>query len=334
MADPKVVQVVREYKANLLDREEVQMRDMTQRWLQVENKLQANIDVLAQEIALMRANGEVVSEARLWRQGRYKTLLNQLNRELEKYNAYANRSITSEQKQYGQIAMQSVLDQLQASGVEISTDWNRLPIAQVEMMAGLAGNGSPLKTLLDDTWPDAVDGLTKALIQGTALGWNPRKTAREALDGMADGLQRALTIARTEQLRVYREASYQGYESSGVVEGFYRIAAHDGRACIACLASEGEFYPLASGQRLRDHPRGRCAMIPRIIGMPPVEFQTGEDWLREQPIATQREALGPGRYELWQSGKVPFARFSKIVHNETWGDSVTPTPLRELQPAA
>jgi hypothetical protein len=72
-------------------------------------------------------------------------------------------------------------------------------------------------------------------------------------------------------------------------------------------------------------------MVPVVTGMPAVRWQTGGDWFAEQNESVQRDILGPGRFELWQSGKVKdFARFAKHVDNPIWGGAVVSTPLGEL----
>src|SRR5690606_14899995 len=102
----------------------------------------------------------------------------------------------------------------------VTAGFNRLPVEAVELMAGLAGNGSPLRQLLAQSWPLAADGLTNELVTGMALGYNPRKVARLMAQGATGSLDRMMVIARTEQLRVYRTANVSSYRASGVVTSY------------------------------------------------------------------------------------------------------------------
>lgn len=324
-----VVQVMRQFKLDLLAREQMQMQEMAQRWLQVENALDANVAALAREFDELKREGKSPTRSKLYEMDRYHRLLNQLQDEIQRYEDYADRLITEKQIEWGATGIRHASTAIQVSYEHgVGAFFDRLPIEAIEIMAGLAGDGSPLRKLLEQSWPEAADAMTEALVRGTALGWNPRKTAKFMRDGLARGLDRTLTIARTEQIRVYREASRQQYEYSGVVEGYYRLVAHDDRTCAACLMAEGEFYHTRDS--LRDHPNGRCSTVPKVIGMPPLKWQKGPDWFLEQDEATQMKILGKSKFEAWRQGKFDLDQLVTVKHDATWGASVTPTPLRDL----
>jgi hypothetical protein len=81
---------------------------------------------------------------------------------------------------------------------------------------------------------------------------------------------------------------------------------------------------------LPDHPHGRCTGVPVIKGQAPLKYQTGEAWFDTQDAATQRDIMGPGRYEKWKKGEVKFSEFAQTTHSETWGDGLGVTPMRAL----
>lgn len=260
MADPLVVRVMREYKQLLLAREALQMQTMARTWLDVERRLDDSLLLLAQEVEELRAGGEAVTEARLYRLERYHRLVAQVNAEFRRYADYAARQVERGQAQAGALGVAHAAGAIEASyqpyGLRIGFD--RLPVEATEYMVGLAGDGSPLVSVLRQRMiaeSGALDRLTGTLVNSTAQGWNPRKTARAMAGDLTAGLDKALTITRTEQLRVYRMAADAQYQASGVVQGQKRLATHDGRVCLGCLAAEGRVYPL--GQPLGDHPNGR-----------------------------------------------------------------------------
>jgi hypothetical protein len=154
------------------------------------------------------------------------------------------------------------------------------------------------------------------LVRGTALGWNPVKTARAMRDEVNVTLEHAILIGRTEQMRVYRETGRQQYIESRVVEGYRRVAAKSIRTCMACLIADGEFFP--SSVPFEEHPNGRCTALPVVIGAPPVVYETGEQWFQRQNAATQRKMMGPGRYEAWQEGRFALADLVTVRQNDTW----------------
>ncbi len=334
MPDPVVVQAMREFKQGLLMLEAEQMQEMARRWLAIEDRLANDIELLARQIGDMRARGEVVTKGRLYRLDRYRRLLAQARAEMAHYSDYAADLIAKRQELFARLGIDHAYQSVQLSYYpQVGAYFDRLPIEAVEYMVGLTGEGTPLGKVLkarmiDD--PQAFERLADALIKGTALGWNPRKTARAMKDGLADGLDKALVIARTEQLRVYREMSRQQYQSSGLVESYRRLCDHSGRVCGACLADEGHEYPL--WLPLPDHPQGRCTAVPSVKGMPALSWLSGEDWLRTQDAEVAISILGPGRYKLWQAGQLDFTRLVTRTQSDVWGESIHPTPLRTLRP--
>lgn len=326
MPDAAVIIAMRQFKAALLRGERAQMREMATRWLAVERRLTGQMDALAQAMATIAAEGGTVGTGLLFNDVRYRTLLIQLTSELERYSGYAERTIEARQRQLARLGIQHAAEAITAQG--IGAGFARLPVEAVETMVGLAGNGSPLRTLLVATWPDAADGLTQALVNGVALGYNPRRIAREMARGATGSLNRMLNMARTETMRVYKTANLESYKASGVVTSYLRLATHDSRVCPLCLLLEGTEYPL--DRMMPSHPSCRCTLVPKVQGVPAPRWTKGETWLREQPAATQRSILGKGRYEAWQDGAFDLQDVVSVVSNAIWGDTLRAVPLREL----
>lgn len=317
---------MREFKSLLLQKEAAQMRTMARAWVSVEDRLEAQISAMAREAA---ESGQAMTAAQLYRMDRYRSLVSQARREYVNYAEYAAGVVKDGQLEYARMGLANAAGAIDAvTGVRLGFD--RLPISAIQNMIGLAVDGSPLSALLKQRMVSesgAFARLTQTLIDATAQGWNPAKTARAMAGDLTAGLDKALTIARTEQLRVYRQAAVEQYRASGVVVGQKRLSAHDERVCAACLADEGTVYPL--DKPIPDHPNGRCTGVPVVEGMPEAQWTVGESWLNSQDEATQRSILGPGRYDLWQSG-TPLSAFVTKTSNQTWGGSLGVTPLRDV----
>ena len=261
--DPDVVKVLKSYRVLLDGREDALMRDMGRHWLDIEHKLEAEIALLAREIADRAASGRVITEQVIWRAERYQIIKAQLEDEVRKYNRdYAVGAISRAQEQYALLGLDAARDAINASYGPMGAYWNRINVGAVQSMIGFAGDGSPLEKLLRESYPDAVDGLIKALVNGIARGQNPSQTAVDMADGMGMGLDRSLLIARTETARAYRTASTEQYRQSGVVNGFRRLVKKE-TACMACLMLDGETFELA--QELDDHPRGKAELPGNLI---------------------------------------------------------------------
>ena len=331
MADPLVILLLRQFKADLLAREAVQMALMARRWIVVEDALDAAILRVAERIEELTEEGGTVSPSRILQLDRYRSLLAQAEREVMRYVSFADGDITAEQTRLGELAIEQSVQTINAtyaSANAVPGLFDVLPVDAIENMIGFAGDGSPLRALLEEAWPTSAQAMTEALIRATALGINPRETARRMREGLEQGLNRILTIARTEQLRVYREAGRQAYQESGVVTGYRRLATHDDRVCPACLFAEGQVYEL--DEPLDEHPNGRCAQVPIVKNLPPITWQTGPTWFNDQDAETQRSILGPGRYEAWQAGQFALDALISRSSDPTWGGSLTPTPLSDL----
>lgn len=340
MPDPAVIVAMREFKAGLLAREGVQMREMARRWLQVENALDAQIVALSDEFARRKESGETISQAALYRLQRARRLRAQIRDEFERYVQYADGTLARYQEGSGTLGIEHAAQAIELTyweGGQVGAYFDRLPISAVQNVVGIAGDGKPLGDLLrrrmirdeDGTELAGVwDRLTQTLIEGTALGRNPREVARLMRDDVAGGLNKALVIARTEGLRPYREMSRSQYEASGVVEGQKRLAAHDDSVCGACLADEGTLYGIHAV--ISDHPQGRCTGVPVVKGMPEVTWTGGEQWFGQQPESVQRSILGNGRYEAWRERQFRFSDLVTRTSNAVWGEGIVPTPLEKL----
>lgn len=327
-AEPLVIQVMRQFKAGLLVRDAAQMRQMASRWLELERALDNHITGLSLEIdRILRTEGTVPTW-RIYELERYRALQRQLREEVLAYADYADGLIASEQRTLGRLGIEQAAQVIEVQDVRLRGAFDVLPVEAIEHMVGLAGNGSPLHDLLVESWPDAAAGLERELLRGVAMGWHPDRVAKAMREGMAHGLNRAMTIARSEQLRVYRMASLDEYAHSGVVMSQRRLAAKDNRVCAACLAADGEEMGL--GEPIYDHPNGRCVAVPVVDGVPRPEWELGRDWLMRQDVATQQAILGKGRYKAWQEGKFDLDALVTVQHDAVWGKSLQPTPLRDL----
>ncbi len=339
VAEPQVVQAVRAQRAALLAREAAQMKEMAQVWGRAEAQLQSAFDALALQIQGMRDAGEAVNPGKVYRLERYSRLLFQVRQEMEGYADYAAKTVTAGQEsavwlaqQEAQHTVRIAVEQTRAGAIVppqgVGAGFVQLNPRAVEAMVGIMGDGTPLRTYLQGVYGDAAEGMTQYLTRAVTQGLNPRQTAREMAKGLRLGLDRALIIARTEQLRVYRESSRLTYEASGVVAGYRRISAKSTRTCLGCLIEDGRVYPVSVP--FEDHPNGRCAAVPILASGPTPQWETGADWLARQSEADQVKIMGPTRQELWATGQVPLKQMAMHTYDPLWGGAWVPTPVKNL----
>jgi SPP1 gp7 family putative phage head morphogenesis protein len=325
-----VVDVMTAHKAALLAGEQEQMRAMAQRWRQVENSLTDQVELFVRRV---QQDGLTASQirSRQFQLDRYQSLLAQVRTQLDAYTDYAAPLITAQQRNHAQLGIRHASQAITAVGVDngITISFETLPTSAVENMAGLAGDGSPLRDLLRDSYGSAADGMLNELARATALGQNPVVTASRMIrNGLSQSLTRMLTVARTETLRVYRESSRRTYLHSNVVSRYKRLATRDLRVCMACLMDDGHIYE--ANEVMPTHPNCRCAMVPIVDGYKAAAWQQGPDWFTAQSDANQRQLLGAGRYDAWKDGLFDLAQLVTVKTDDVWGDSLQVTPLRDL----
>lgn len=323
----EVQKVIERYRQLLEVKDAQQMRYMAQQWLQVENALMSRIETLASYVTYMREQGQSVSMTSVLRLQQYKDLLGQARIEVKRYNQYASEQIRRNQVDLVQQGVNAAVEQIGAAYMDANRPpefITRIPVKAVEYMIGYASDGSPLNTLLMKDYSGSIARLTQTLINSTAQGINPRVTARAMANDMAGNLQRALTIARTEQNRTFRTANTMAAKESGLVRTWIWRSALQERTCIACLAQDGTEYPLEAD--LNDHPNGRCYKQWVIKGLQPISAQSGLEWFQTLGEDKQMDLLGPKRYEAWQNG-TNFRDFAAITHNSVWGNTVQIAPL-------
>lgn len=175
----------------------------------------------------------------------------------------------------------------------------------------------------------SVAQVRRALLVEFMRGTSPRRLAR-LIRQFAQRMprNRALTIARTLQLQTWRDATVLHYQAnSQIVTHMIRIAALDGRTCLACIALHGTRLEL--GESLQDHYNGRCTAI-GVTRFTPRRIETGEEWLRRQPRAFQERSMGGAAWRAWQQGAVELSDFVEEVTDPLFGEMIREASLRGI----
>ena len=269
-------------------------------WLDVTRGLEAECELLAREIAERQARGLPVTLWHVRRMERYQSLMRQVRAQIGRYSPGAIADIAEMQQMMARLGLEHAAALIDMQTTSVAALFDRLPVDAVLNMAGNTAAGTPLASLFTPLPGEGAQAATRALMRGIALGWHPTKTARAMMEGTGLAYERSVLIARTEQMRVYRETTRRQYAASGVVEGYRRVAAKSARTCIACLMADGRFYEL--DVPFEEHPAGRCVAVPALRRSDGVSWATGETWFRRQDARRSADS-GPGRYEAWQSGR-------------------------------
>jgi SPP1 gp7 family putative phage head morphogenesis protein len=325
MAAPAVVRVAQRFKAELLAGETQHQYEMARRYLAVERALSDKIAALSEQVARLSSQGRPVAVGMVYRLERWQELERQILAELASFNGWALEAIAARQAELGRVGVEAAQAMLDVAGIRVAYD--RLPVDAVVQMAGFAGDGSPLSVLLSEAYPATVDAIGQALVNGVALGQNPKLVARAMRDAAGIGLDRAFLVARTEELRAFRTATQAQYAAAGVTT-YQRVSARDDRVCIGCLAADGEVFE--TEQSFDDHPACRCVAVCILPGENRAFQSTNESWFNAQDAATQTHIMGPGRLEAYESGAASWSDLWTRTDDPVWGGAIVPTPVSAL----
>lgn len=166
---------------------------------------------------------------------------------------------------------------------------------------------------------ESIQSIVKRLIGTKSSGYS---------DGVLSAPRRhATNMVRTIVNSTSNQAADLVYkENQDLIKMLRWVSTLDGRTSPICRARDGLQFPINSGPRPPAHVSCRSFMIAVIKGWkemglkdPPEGTRsslngevpgnmTYQEWLRTQPVASQRDILGPTRYEMFKKG-TPLDKF-------------------------
>jgi SPP1 gp7 family putative phage head morphogenesis protein len=140
----------------------------------------------------------------------------------------------------------------------------------------------------------------------------------------------AEAVIRTAITHIAAEVAQESYAiNPGLVQQVEWVSTLDSRTTPICRSRDGKRYPLDKGPRPPAHIRCRSTIIPIMDGITPPPRETYGQWLRRQSDDTQRDILGPTRYNLFSQGRLSIDRFTGRD-----GAPLTLDQLRDREPEA
>lgn len=314
--------VITAHRARLQSGDKATRQELVRRWREVERALEADLVDLAERVSVRHGGVWTLNDLREER--RFRTLLHEIRREIDKYADDANEIISRTQQRF---LIYGLADSRKQISMLYDGTFTYLPSDAMTSMVGMLGDGTPLHDILRDIDSKLVDALGQRLINGVARGKHPNAIADDMNNVLGQSLYRSLTIARTESLRVYNLSTHMQYRESGVVTAWQRRETKDHRCCPACLVMDGTIYSL--DVVWHDHVNGRGTLIPVLDEQTAKRRPTAWQWFQSLPESDQRDIIGDRRYDLWKDGMDPI-RFARIVDDPRWGPSLQVTPLSLL----
>ncbi|SNR38565.1 minor capsid protein [Blastococcus mobilis] len=312
-ARQSIDEVAAAHRQRLTDERSQATRNMRAAYVRVQRSVARDLAALQRRIDAARAAGEPVNVAWLDRQARYAALLTNLT---EALNALADATAT---------ATVTLVDGALVAAVAHGTEWAHTlnitgglgvlnPLAAEEIV-GVTTYG-PLRRLLRERAGEAVTAARDVLREAVMRGWAPSKTAAE-LRRVTDGaFSNAKTVARTEQLRSYREATRRAYmQNPAVARWQWSSRCLPDRTCPMCWAMHGRQFDVTVP--MGTHPNCLCAMVPVV---PYVDYgPTGPERFARLTAEQQRNILGPAAYRAYAGGELQLADLVHEHRHPEWG---------------
>lgn len=216
---------------------------------------------------------------------------------------------------------------------------SQLSLEQLDVLAGFMGDGSPLKSYFESMGESMASEIEAVLVDAITTGKSPIDAAQRIRTLATEmPMWQAERIARTELMRVAREATRIMYDNDPVVTGYRRMATQDLRVCPGCLALSGKLHK--TNQLMASHPNCRCVMVPetlswgQITGDPSLDatkpqVPNGDNLLSGMTEREQKIILGDARFNKWKNG-TPLEKMVQVRDNPKWGPEIRLVPVADL----
>ncbi len=304
------------FRRRLLAREEAAVRRIRAAYKIAARAIDRDMAEIAAKIDASIRAGLPVSSSWHLQQDRLAALARKVQAQIDAFSAMVDTEVG--RAQLANVIAGSKDAQAMAKAAGIGANFELLNTEQFKDLVGMLENGAPLSDLFKELGPRAATHARGVFAQASALGWNPRETAKK-LSAEIQGLTetRALVIARDQTMRSYRGATIRTYRAnSDVITGWRWQSARQPRTCPMCLAMDGSVHSL--DEEMWTHTCCRCMQVPFTeYSTPPKE--TAAQWFHAQPEEVQRQIVGRTKLELIQSGKIDLQDLVVNTDHPRWG---------------
>lgn len=326
---PEVVKVAMEFKSGLRRGQMETTIQMAERWAKISSDFEVIVARITDEILIRQQMGQDIGIEWLRELKYYKDLQRQVEFEYKVYAQYTKGLIDKKAFEAFKNGVYTSEQMLMVSQSQIgNVGFNRLATSEVEALYSLFRKDTPLGELLSPLGADTFSEIQDVFTSSLAMGTPTSMIAQQLVTANLMGLNRAMTIARTEINRAHRTATAEAYRYSNVVKKFKRFA-NKATACMSCLMKDGEVFE--SENDLTDHPNGGCTSIPWIVGGKEPVWDYGKDWFLRQDEATQKKMMGSKYFEAWKKEEFELKDIATYRYDKIWGNSPQKTPLWQLR---
>jgi SPP1 gp7 family putative phage head morphogenesis protein len=330
MPDTALIDLAMQYRAAVLKRDAAAMLRLVNAYGGMYQTILKDVDRLILKIEAAKVP---MTKGQIQRLGQYKDLLDAVEAQVNQFGGYLRTEMTTEARaliaQAGNDAKRLIATALGTNDAKVLAMIKMLNPAVTETLLGFLDPKGTLFSYWNQAGADVAKRIAQTIVDSVGMGKNPKVLARLIQGDLGNNLTSALRTARTTQLWAYREASRANYVANqDVIKKWQWVANLDGLTCGACVALHGTIYD--TDTPMEGHWNCRCTLVPVTILNPNPDRQKGEDWFKEQPEATQKSILGPGKYDAWKAGQFEFSRLAQHSDDVVFSKMWTETPLKDL----
>lgn len=315
-------------------------RTTTRAWVEAWDAVVEDLDAALTQLAVEAGEGQITRKA-VMRSERLRRSLEQIGLALDDLFTQSGQAaignLADVVDRAGAVQETLIASQLPVAERAVVNAWSRVDRRQIEAI--VTRSTEQITKLSYPLADEAVATMRRELVRGLAGGSNPRDTAARMVrrtEGLFNGgLSRALTIARTETLDAQRAgAAVAQAQNEDILDGWVWTAALSVRTCPACWSMNGREFPLTQAGP-EGHQNCRCARLPKTkswadlgfagIEEPPSLLPDATAVFDDLPAASQRDILGPKRFDAWMSGDYPMSAWATKRTTPGWRDSYVPS---------
>ncbi len=254
--------LIAKQRARLDTQSEADLQRLISAYGLMSQRLRDKVDLLLLEL-------ERNPDANITQMRRYHDLVDTLNAEFARYDAYLE--VELEQIQ-AQAQAQARLDSAALIAAALAVFGLTVKPGQVPQSSA-AGTilvpGSEAWRRLHELAPIQARAIIDALLEGVRGGMGYEQLGAMIVDDLGLGLADALRWARTIQMESYRETSHNTMlENSAFIDGWVWFAQLDESTCDGCREQHGTFHPATETLNdLTPHIWNcRCDFLPHVMG--------------------------------------------------------------------
>ena len=196
--------------------------------------------------------------------------------------------------------------------------------------------------------------IRNSVAQGRTISQTVQAIRGTKRNNYRDGVLRrnwedARTVVRTATQHVSSQARAATWAAnSDIIDGYQWVSTLDGKTSQRCRSLDGQAFEVGKGPMPPIHPNCRSTTVPyfkddielwdkdatRSAETGPVPVSTSYyEWLKQQPVAFQNDAIGPTRARVLRDGGLSAEEFSDLQLDRNF-QPLTLEEMRKLQPNA